>query len=87
MLELIGTAVVCVSLTAVAVMRPAFYGDRLFKILYRCSLIGLVVLLGALFAEVAPNHALLSRLAIALSVVMGVGVVLLPISGKLEGRW
>ena len=73
-----------IALGIVAVSWPKFYAERVFKPIYYVVLAGLAVGLATVYLRegVVSNHLIYAFAGLGL-----VSVALLPLAGKLSGRW
>lgn len=83
-MEYVAASILAVLLTSVAVLKPRLYGERLFKPVYYFVVAGLAVALATVSVRdgVVSHHLVYAFAGLGL-----VAVVLLPLSGKLSGRW
>lgn len=82
--EYVAASILAVLLTSFAVLKPRLYGEHLFKAIYYLVVAGLAVALATVYVRdgVVSHH-----LVYALAGLGLVAVVLLPVSGKISGRW
>jgi hypothetical protein len=83
-MEYMAASVFAVMLGILAVAKPTLYAERVFKPVYYLVMISLVIALATVYVcnGVVSNH-----LVYALAAFGAVCVALLPLSGKLSGRW